>query len=130
MANKKLKLKINKHLFYLLEIGKTMLDLSDNDINKIMEEFLNCIDITPMLKYDVTLIKITNKKINLKFTVYTQGDILLKTNIVIEVIKKSNNDFDIKVTPTVKILDDLIISEIVDQKVNVEGVPNENKEKE
>lgn len=100
----KIKLKLDKHIVYLLDITKTMLDLDDMDNSKILNKLTSCIDVDLLTNYEIVDIKITSTKAYLKIITYNQGEILTKNTIKIKITKDKNNDVKSNVTCDTKIL--------------------------
>ena len=92
----KVKLKLNNHLVYLLEISKAMLGLDDFNNSQILNKLSSCVDADLLTNYEVNNIKITSKKVSLDLTTYTQGEVMIKTNIKLRITKDKDNNVKIK----------------------------------
>lgn len=115
----KIRLKLNKHITDLLEFTKVMMDLDYFNTDYVLNKISNCIDITPMMSYEMKTIKMTSKKTLIKLNVYTQGEVMLKTMITLKINKNKKGDVSVTTDCSDQILWQLFSQEFLeDEKIN------------
>ena len=109
---KKITLKLDNKLVSLMEIVKDIMDLDNETVYSIMEEFKNLLETGGLVKYIITKNKIKKNKTEIEFNFIILGEksYLVKTTLYIkrkELVINENDRFIVKIFKDTKRLSDL-----------------------